>query len=41
VKHVIVATLGDLLGLKGAIVNLVVRHVKKMVPAYALPGARS
>ena len=39
VKHVVVAALGDLLGLKGAIVNLVVRHVKKMVPAYALPGA--
>jgi long-chain acyl-CoA synthetase len=39
VKHIVVAALGDLLGLKGAIVNLVVRHVKKMVPAYALPGA--
>jgi long-chain acyl-CoA synthetase len=38
-KHVVVAALGDLLGLKGAIVNLVVRHVKKMVPAYELPGA--
>jgi long-chain acyl-CoA synthetase len=39
VKHVVVAALGDLLGLKGTIVNLVVRHVKKMVPAYSLPGA--
>ncbi|MGH8683099.1 MAG: long-chain-fatty-acid--CoA ligase [Burkholderiales bacterium] len=39
VRHIVVAALGDLLGLKGAIVNLVVRHVKKMVPAYALPGA--
>jgi long-chain acyl-CoA synthetase len=40
VKHVVVATMGDLLGgLKGAIVNLVVRKVKKMVPAYSLPGA--
>jgi long-chain acyl-CoA synthetase len=39
VKHVIVAAMGDLLGLKGAIVNLVVRHVKKMVPAYSLPTA--
>jgi len=38
VKHVIVATMGDRLGLKGILVNLVVRHVKKMVPAYALPG---
>ena len=39
VKHIVVAALGDLLGVKGAIVNLVVRHVKKMVPAYELPGA--
>jgi long-chain acyl-CoA synthetase len=40
VKHVVVASMGDLLGtLKGAIVNLVVRRVKKMVPAYSLPGA--
>jgi long-chain acyl-CoA synthetase len=32
--------MGDLLGtLKGAIVNLVVRKVKKMVPPYELPGA--
>ena len=39
-KHVIVTELGDLLGgLKGAIVNLVVKHVKKMVPAYNLPQA--
>ncbi|MBV9559172.1 MAG: long-chain fatty acid--CoA ligase [Bradyrhizobium sp.] len=37
VKHVIVASMGDLLGLKGVIVNLVVRRVKKMVPAYSLP----
>ena len=40
VKHVVVASIGDMLGLlKGALVNLVVRRVKKMVPAYALPGA--
>ncbi|MBB3946570.1 long-chain acyl-CoA synthetase [Rhizobium skierniewicense] len=39
VKHVVVASMGDLLGLKGHIVNLVVRKVKKMVPAYALPQA--
>ncbi|XUY27024.1 long-chain fatty acid--CoA ligase [Agrobacterium sp. rho-8.1] len=41
VKHVVVASMGDLLGLKGHIVNLVVRKVKKMVPAYALPQAVS
>src|SRR5215475_3147299 len=39
VKHVIVGSMGDLLGLKGVIVNLVVRRVKKMVPAYSLPDA--
>jgi long-chain acyl-CoA synthetase len=39
VKHIVVAALGDLLGLKGAIVNFVVRNVKKMVPAYELPNA--
>ncbi len=40
VKHVVVASLGDLLGFKGAIVNFVVRKVKKMVPAFALPKAQ-
>src|SRR5580692_9546734 len=39
VKHVIVGSMGDLLGLKGMLVNLVVRRVKKMVPHYSLPGA--
>jgi len=39
VKHVVVASLGDLLGLKGMIVNFVVRHVRKLVPRYSLPGA--
>ncbi|MFZ1812844.1 MAG: long-chain-fatty-acid--CoA ligase [Rhizobiaceae bacterium] len=39
VEHVVVTSMGDLLGgLKGAIVNLVVRKVKKMVPAWSLPG---
>jgi long-chain acyl-CoA synthetase len=42
VKHVIVATMGDLLGgLKGTIVNFVVRKIKKMVPAFSLPNAIS
>ena len=35
VKQVVVAAMGDLLGgVKGALVNFVVRNVKKMVPAY-------
>jgi long-chain acyl-CoA synthetase len=40
VKHVVLAAMGDMLGLlKGAIVNYVVRNVKKMVPAFNLPQA--
>ncbi|HEX5093158.1 MAG TPA: long-chain-fatty-acid--CoA ligase [Burkholderiales bacterium] len=39
VKHIAVAALGDLLGVKGLIVNFVVRSVKKMVPEFELPGA--
>ena len=39
VKHVIIGSIGEMLGLKGVIVNLMVRKVKKMVPAYSLPGA--
>jgi len=39
VKHVVVASMGDLLGVKGVLVNFVVRTVKKMVPAWSLPGA--
>ena len=40
VKHVVLCAMGDELGwLKGALVNYVVRNVKKMVPEYHLPGA--
>jgi long-chain acyl-CoA synthetase len=40
VKHVVLCAMGDQLGLlKGALVNYVVRNVKKMVPVYNLPGA--
>ena len=42
IKHVIVTELADMLGgLKGALVNFVVKRVKKMVPAYSLPQALS
>jgi len=37
-KTVVVATMGDMLGIKGYIVNFVVRTVKKLVPAWSLPG---
>jgi long-chain acyl-CoA synthetase len=40
VKHVVVASMGEMLGgLKGMIVNFVVRNVKKMVPPFSLPNA--
>jgi len=39
-RKVVLASMGDMLGLvKGAIVNHVVRRVKKLVPAFTLPGA--
>ncbi len=39
VQHIVVCTMGDLMGgVKGALINMVVRHVKKMVPPYELPG---
>lgn len=41
-KHVIVTHMGDMLGtVKGAIVDFVVKNVKKLVPAYHLPKAIS
>lgn len=37
IKRIVVTGIGDLLGgLKGVVTNLVVRHVKKMVPAWKL-----
>jgi long-chain acyl-CoA synthetase len=40
VKRVVVTSLGELLGFpKGLVTDLVVRHVKKMVPAWRIPGA--
>jgi len=40
VKHVVVTPMGEMLGLaKGALVNFVVRKVKKLVPPWHIPGA--
>ena len=40
IKHTIVLSMGDMMGMfKGFMVNTVVRHVKKMVPSYSLPGS--
>ncbi|MFT4003636.1 MAG: long-chain fatty acid--CoA ligase [Rhizobium sp.] len=41
VRHVVVTALGDMLGIKGHIVNFIVRKVKKLVPAWSIPGHRS
>ncbi|HZM32902.1 MAG TPA: long-chain-fatty-acid--CoA ligase [Burkholderiales bacterium] len=38
-RHVVVTSLGEMLGVKGILVNLVVRKVKKMVPAFSLAGS--
>ncbi len=39
IKHVIVTSIGDLLGFpKSAVVNFAVRRVRKMVPTYSLSG---
>ena len=40
IKHIVLCAMGDRLGLlKGALVNYVVRNVKKMVPVFHLPNA--
>ena len=40
VKHIVMCAMGDMLSLtKGALVNFVVRNMKKMVPDFDLPGA--
>ena len=40
-KHIVVTPMGEMLGLKGILVNLVVRHVKKLVPPWRIPGTIS
>ena len=39
VRQTIVTSVGELLGVKGLLVDFAIRHVKKMVPAYSIPGA--
>ena len=39
VRKAIVTSIGELLGLKGLIVDFVLRRVKKMIPAWSLPGS--
>ena len=39
VRRVIVTSIGELLGFKGIVVDLVLRRVKKMIPAWSIPEA--
>jgi long-chain acyl-CoA synthetase len=39
IKHVVVTTIGGMLGLKGILVDFALRHIKKMIPAWDIPGA--
>jgi long-chain acyl-CoA synthetase len=39
VKHVVVTSIGELMGIKGMLVDFMLRYVKKMVPAWQIPGA--
>jgi long-chain acyl-CoA synthetase len=39
VKHLIVTSIGEMLGWKGPLVDFVLRHVKKMIPEWSLPGS--
>jgi long-chain acyl-CoA synthetase len=42
IKHVIITEMGDMVGgLKGELVNFIVKRVKKMVPPFNIPGAIS
>lgn len=42
IQHVVVTEIGDLIGpVKSILINWVVRHVKKMVPKWKIPGAIS
>lgn len=41
VQRVVVATIGDMLGIKGPVVNFVLRHVRKQIPAFDIPNAQS
>jgi long-chain acyl-CoA synthetase len=39
IRHVIVTSIGELLAVKGKVVDLVLRRVKRVIPQWSLPGA--
>lgn len=41
IKHVLVTNVGELMGLKGHLINAIIRHVKKAVPNWSLNGVSS
>ncbi len=42
IRHVTITRIGDMLGgIKGTLINAVIKYIKKMVPKYQLPGAHS
>jgi long-chain acyl-CoA synthetase len=38
-KSVVVTSIGEMLGFKGIVVDFALRHVKKMIPEWSVPGA--
>ena len=40
IKHVVVTSVGEMLGFKGLVVDFVVRRVRKQVPRWSIPHAR-
>jgi long-chain acyl-CoA synthetase len=41
VKQVVTTTIGEMLGVKGLVMNAVLKHVKQAIPAFDLPGSVS
>jgi long-chain acyl-CoA synthetase len=41
VERAVIVSAGDLMGLRGLVVNFVARHIKKLVPPFNVPGAVS
>jgi len=39
VRHVVVTSIGEMLGWKGPLVDFVLRRVKRMIPPWSLPGS--
>ena len=40
IKHIVITGVGDQLGLRGRVINVVLRNVKRAVPAWRLPHAK-